>query len=104
MPGRMAPMATPRILGAVASGRRARERQEGGTPVAPSGLARGESSPLGYHHPQSPKTGVQPLIWWTGISARTAPISLWVADIERHEALLHRAVVKDHRLQSVAAG
>ena len=32
------------------------------------------------------------------------PDRLWVADIERHEALLHRVVVKGHRLQSVAAG
>jgi putative transposase len=28
----------------------------------------------------------------------------WVADIERHEALLNRAVVKGHRLRLVAAG
>lgn len=28
---------------------------------------------------------------------------LWVTDIERHEALLNRAVVKGHRLRSVAA-
>ena len=32
------------------------------------------------------------------------PDRLWVADIERHEELLHHVVVKDHRLQSVAAG
>ena len=33
----------------------------------------------------------------------TAPNQLWVADVERHEALLNRAVVKGHRLRSVAA-
>jgi putative transposase len=32
-----------------------------------------------------------------------APDCLWVADIERHEALLNRAVVRGHRLQLVAA-
>jgi putative transposase len=31
------------------------------------------------------------------------PDALWVADFERHEALLNRAVVKGHRLRSVAA-
>jgi len=31
------------------------------------------------------------------------PDRLWVADIERHEALLNRAVVKGHRLRLVAA-
>ena len=30
-----------------------------------------------------------------------SPNRLWVADIERHEALLNRAVVKGHRLRSV---
>jgi putative transposase len=34
----------------------------------------------------------------------SAPNRLWCADIERHEALSNRAVVKGHRLQSVAAG
>jgi transposase InsO family protein len=33
-----------------------------------------------------------------------APNQLWVADIERHEAFLNRAVVKGHRGRSVAAG
>ena len=33
-----------------------------------------------------------------------APNRLWVADIERHEALLNRAVVEDHRRRAVAAG
>ena len=32
-----------------------------------------------------------------------APDRLWVADFERHEALLNRAVVKGHRLRLVAA-
>ena len=32
------------------------------------------------------------------------PNQRWVADIERHEALLNRAVVKGHRLRLVAAG
>jgi transposase InsO family protein len=32
------------------------------------------------------------------------PDVLWVADIERHEALHDRAVVKGHRGSSVAAG
>ena len=31
------------------------------------------------------------------------PDQLWVADIERHEALLNRAVMKGHRLRLVAA-
>jgi putative transposase len=34
----------------------------------------------------------------------TAPNRLWIADIERHEALLNPAVVKGHRLRLVAAG
>ena len=33
-----------------------------------------------------------------------APDRLWVADIERHEALQDRAVMKGHRRQFVAAG
>ena len=33
-----------------------------------------------------------------------APDRLWVADIERHEALFNRAVVKGHRARPVAAG
>ena len=32
------------------------------------------------------------------------PDRLWVADIERHEALLNLAVVRDHRHRPVAAG
>jgi len=32
------------------------------------------------------------------------PNALWLADIERHEALSNRAVVKGHRLRLVAAG
>ena len=32
------------------------------------------------------------------------PNTLWFTDIERHEALLNRAVVKGHRLRSVVAG
>ena len=36
--------------------------------------------------------------------AAHGPDEIWVADIERHEALLHRAVVKGHRPQPVAAG
>ena len=32
------------------------------------------------------------------------PDRLWLADIERHEALTNRAVVKGHRLVSVAEG
>ena len=32
------------------------------------------------------------------------PNRLWVGDLERHEALLNRAVVKGHRGQLVAAG
>ena len=32
------------------------------------------------------------------------PNQLWVADIERHEALLNRAVVKGHCLQPIAVG
>jgi putative transposase len=33
-----------------------------------------------------------------------APDRLWVADIERHEALPDRAVMKGHRRRPVAAG
>lgn len=33
-----------------------------------------------------------------------APNRLWVADLERHEALTNRAVMKGHRLEPVAAG
>ncbi|WP_231404165.1 IS3 family transposase [Actinomadura viridis] len=36
--------------------------------------------------------------------ARTEPDRLWVTDIERHEALTNRAVVKGHRPWPVAAG
>ena len=32
------------------------------------------------------------------------PNHVWCADLERHEALLNLAVVKDHRRQPVAAG
>ena len=35
---------------------------------------------------------------------RVEPDQLWVTDIERHEALSDRAVVKGHRLVLVAAG
>jgi hypothetical protein len=35
--------------------------------------------------------------------ARTDPNQLWVTDIERHEVLSDRAVVKGHRLGLVAA-
>ena len=35
--------------------------------------------------------------------AADRPDRLWVADIERHEVLLNRAVVKGHRLGLVAA-
>ena len=34
---------------------------------------------------------------------RDDPDRLWVTDIERHEALLNRAVMKGHRHRSVAA-
>ena len=37
-------------------------------------------------------------------SGAAAPNRLWVADIERHEALSNRAVVKGHRRRLVAAG
>ncbi len=36
--------------------------------------------------------------------AAAGPDRLWVADIERHEALFDRAVMKGHRLRLVAAG
>ena len=36
--------------------------------------------------------------------AADAPDRIWVADIERHEALLNLAVVRDHRHRLVAAG
>jgi putative transposase len=35
--------------------------------------------------------------------SRSGPNQLWVTDIERHEVLLNRAVVKGHRLGLVAA-
>jgi hypothetical protein len=35
---------------------------------------------------------------------RDRPNELWMTDIERHEALSDRAVVKGHRLRLVAAG
>ena len=35
---------------------------------------------------------------------REAPDELWMTDIERHEALSNRAVMKGHRLRLVAAG
>ena len=35
---------------------------------------------------------------------RPAPDQLWVADIERHEALSDRAVMEGHRRRPVAAG
>jgi hypothetical protein len=35
---------------------------------------------------------------------RPAPDQLWVTDLERHEALLDRAVMKGHRRRPVAAG
>ena len=34
----------------------------------------------------------------------TGPNQLWVGDLERHEAFLNLAVVRDHRRQPVAAG
>ena len=34
----------------------------------------------------------------------TGPDQIWSRDIERHEALLYRAVMKGHRSQPVAAG
>ena len=34
----------------------------------------------------------------------TGQDELWTTDIERHEALLNRAVMKGHRLRAVAAG
>lgn len=34
----------------------------------------------------------------------TRPNQVWAADVERHEALLNRAVVKGHRPRPVAAG
>jgi hypothetical protein len=34
----------------------------------------------------------------------TGPNQLWVADIERHEVLFDRAVMKGHRRRPVAAG
>jgi len=38
------------------------------------------------------------------VFAAAAPNRLWLADIERHEALTNRAVMKGHRRQPVAAG
>ena len=35
--------------------------------------------------------------------AASAPDQLWVADIERHEALLNRVGVRDHHGRAVAA-
>jgi putative transposase len=36
--------------------------------------------------------------------SRSGPNQLWVTDIERHEVLPNRVVVKGHRLWPVAAG
>ena len=35
---------------------------------------------------------------------RDQPDRLWLTDIERHEPLSNRAMVKGHRIQPVAAG
>ncbi len=35
---------------------------------------------------------------------RDRPDDLWMTDIERHEALLNRVVMKGHRYQLVVAG
>lgn len=68
------------------------------------------------HRTSTPKSFVkEPSGWLRAAAARPAdlvdrnftasrPNQLWVADLERHEALLDRAVVKDHRWQPVAAG
>ncbi len=45
---------------------------------------------------------VQRMPWPDWITYR--PNQVWGWDVERHEAPLDRAVVKGHRLQSVAAG
>ena len=42
--------------------------------------------------------------WVTHEFTAAAPNQVWLTDIERHEALLNRAVVKGHRLRSVVAG
>ncbi len=52
---------------------------------------------------QNPNASVAPPDLVDRKFTATAPNQLWVADFERHEALLNRAVVKGHRLRSVAA-
>jgi hypothetical protein len=47
------------------------------------------------------------MAWLVGALAAQTSIAdddVWVTDSERHEALLNRAVMKGHRLRSVAAG
>ncbi len=55
---------------------------------------RGWGRPRARVHPAKPTHGVR----------ASEPNELWHVDTERHEALLEPAVVRDHRLASVAAG
>ena len=63
----------PTHLGAVASGRGARGRQEGVCLFAPSGLARGESSPRAATTRREKDRGPSRILW-TEISVLTTPI------------------------------
>lgn len=42
--------------------------------------------------------------WAIIYRVKTAENTVWIEDIERHEALTNRAVMKGHRRQPVAAG
>jgi len=50
--------------------------------------------------PPAPKAPITPVPSWV----RWEPNSIWMYDVERHEALWNRAVMKGHRLRPVAAG
>ena len=63
------------------------------------GAVRGKVKRTTISDPRAPK----PLDLVDRNFSPLAPDRLWVADFERHEALLNRAVVKGHRLRLVAA-
>ena len=68
--------------------------------LGPRGISRTKG-----HRTTVPGTGrdTRPVLVERTFTAQ-ATNRLWVADIERHEALLNRVVVKGHRLRSVVAG
>lgn len=50
--------------------------------------------------PPAPRAPIKPVPSWVAWE----PNNIWMYDVERHEALWNRAVVKGHRLWPVAAG